>query len=121
MWRSSALGHFGNRFAHIAERYGLQVSRIACPGEERTDPVIVEERLHELAPYRGVLLTHNETSTGVTDDRQKLVALIRQHNPDALIVVDAVSSLGCIPLEMDAWGIEWSLPHRGKDSCVHRD
>jgi len=100
------IGHFGNRFAQIAERYGLQVSRIAFPWGEAADPVIVETRLHELAPYRGVLLTHNETSTGVTNDIQTLAALIRQHNPDALMVVDAVSSLGCIPLEMDAWEID---------------
>ena len=100
------IGHFGNRFAQIAERYGLQVSRIAFPWGEAADPAIVEARLHELAPYRGVLLTHNETSTGVTNDIQILAALIRRHNPDALIVVDAVSSLGCIPLEMDAWEID---------------
>ena len=100
------IGHFGNRFAQIAERYGLQVSRIACPWGEAADPAIVEDRLHELAPYRGVLLTHNETSTGVTNDIKMLSAHIRRQNPDALIVVDAVSSLGCIPLEMDAWEID---------------
>lgn len=100
------IGHFGNRFAQIAERYGLQVARIAFPWGEAADPTIVETRLHELAPYRGVLLTHNETSTGVTNDIQTLAALIRRQNPDALIVVDAVSSLGCIPLEMDAWEID---------------
>src|SRR6266480_2168630 len=100
------IGHFGNRFAHIAERYGLQVSRIAFPWGEAAYPVVVEERLQELAPYRGVLLTHNETSTGVTNDLKTLAALIRRHNPEALIVVDAVSSLGCIPLEMDAWEID---------------
>ena len=100
------IGHFGNRFAHIAERFGLQVSRISFPWGEAADPAIVEARLNELAPYRGVLLTHNETSTGVTNDIQTLAALLRRHNPDALIVVDTVSSLGCIPLEMDAWGID---------------
>jgi aspartate aminotransferase-like enzyme len=100
------IGHFGNRFAQIAERYGLQISRIAFPWGEAADPTLVETRLHELAPYRGVLLTHNETSTGVTNDIKTLAALIRRHNPDTLIVVDAVSSLGCIPLEMDAWEID---------------
>src|SRR5207245_9706288 len=75
------IGHFGNRFAHIAERYGLQVSRIAFPWGEAAEPAIVETRLHELAPYRGVLLTHNETSTGVTDQIKTLAALIRRHNP----------------------------------------
>jgi len=100
------IGHFGNRFARIAERYGLQVSRIAFPWGEAADPAIGEARLRELAPYRGVLLTYNETSTGVTNDIKALAAMIHKHNPDALIVVDAVSSLGCIPLEMDVWEID---------------
>ena len=100
------IGHFGNRFASLAERFGLQVSRIAFPWGEAADPAIIEDRLHELAPYRGVLLTHNETSTGVTNDIKALASLIRQHTPDALIVVDAVSSIGCIPLEMDAWDLD---------------
>ena len=100
------IGHFGNRFAHIAEQFRLQVSRIAFPWGEAADPALVQSRLEELAPYRGVLLTHNETSTGVTNDIQKLSAVIRQHNPDVLIVVDAVSSVGCMPLEMDAWDLD---------------
>jgi aspartate aminotransferase-like enzyme len=101
-----SIGHFGNRFARIAEHYGLQVSRIAFPWGAAADPAIVEARLRELAPYRGVLLTHNETSTGVTNDIQALAAVIRQRHPEALIVADAVSSLGCIPLEMDAWDLD---------------
>src|SRR5438132_698550 len=51
-------------------------------------------------------MTHNETSTGVTNDIETLTALIRRHNADALIVVDAVSSLGSIPVEMDLWGMD---------------
>ncbi len=100
------IGSFGNRLATIAERFGLQVTRIEFPWGEAADPVTVETRLKSLAPYRGVLLTHNETSTGVTNDLETLAALIRRLNPDALIVVDAVSSLGCVPLEMDAWDID---------------
>jgi aspartate aminotransferase-like enzyme len=99
-------GHFGNRFAQIAERFGLQVSCIAFPWGEAADPALVQSRMEELVHYRGVLLTHNETSTGVTNDIQKLSAQIREHNPEALIVVDAVSSLGCIPLKMDAWDLD---------------
>jgi aspartate aminotransferase-like enzyme len=100
------IGSFGNRLATIAERFGLQVTRIEFPWGEAADPVIVETRLKSLAPYRAVLMTHNETSTGVTNDLETLAALIRRLNPDALIVVDAVSSLGCVPLEMDAWDID---------------
>lgn len=100
------IGSFGNRLATIAERYGLQVTRVEFPWGEAADPVTVETRLKSLAPYRAVLMTHNETSTGVTNDLETLAALVSRLNPDALTVVDAVSSLGCVPLEMDAWGID---------------
>ena len=103
------IGAFGNRFAKIAGMYGLKVTRIEFPWGQAADPNIVEERLKSIAsagPYKGVLLTHNETSTGVANDVETLAALIRRLNPDALIAVDAVSSLGCIPLEMDAWDID---------------
>jgi len=100
------IGSFGNRFAKIAEIYGLKVTRIEFPWGQAADPSVVEEHLKAAAPYKGVLLTHNETSTGVANDVQALAALIRQLNPDTLIAIDAVSSLGCIPLEMDAWDID---------------
>jgi aspartate aminotransferase-like enzyme len=100
------IGTFGNRLATIAERYGLDVTRIEFPWGEAADTATVETRLKSLAPYRAVLMTHNETSTGVTNDLEALAGLIRRLSPDALIVVDAVSSLGCVPLEMDPWGID---------------
>jgi aspartate aminotransferase-like enzyme len=100
------IGSFGNRLATIAERYGLDVTRIEFPWGAAADPATVETRLKSLAPYKAVLMTHNETSTGVTNDVETLATLIRRISPDALIVVDAVSSLGCIPLEMDAWDID---------------
>jgi aspartate aminotransferase-like enzyme len=100
------IGSFGNRLATIAERFGLDVTRIEFPWGAAADPDIVESRLKSLAPYKAVLLTHNETSTGVTNDLETLAALFRRLNPDVLIVVDAVSSLGCVPLEMDSWDID---------------
>src|SRR2546421_1845482 len=100
------IGSFGNRFATIAQTYGLEVTRIDFPWGQAADPNVVEARLKSLKPYRGVLMTHNETSTGVLNDVETLAALIRQLNPDALIAVDAVSSLGCVPLEMDPWDID---------------
>jgi aspartate aminotransferase-like enzyme len=100
------IGSFGNRLAKIAATYGLQVTRIEFPWGQAADPLTVEARLKEIPAYRGVLMTHNETSTGVTNDVQTLAALVRRHNPDALIVVDAVSSLGSMPLEMDPWDID---------------
>lgn len=100
------IGNFGMRLAQIAEAYGLQVTRIELPWGQAADPSAIEARLKEIAPFKGVLMTHNETSTGVTNDIQALTARVRQLNPEALIVVDAVSSLGCIPLEMDAWDLD---------------
>ena len=100
------IGSFGNRLAKIAETYGLQVSRIEFPWGQAADPDIVEARLKTFKPYSGVLMTHNETSTGVMNDVQTLAALVRRLAPDTLIVVDAVSSLGCVPMEMDPWDVD---------------
>ena len=100
------IGNFGNRLAKIAETYGLNVTRIEFPWGQAADPHVVESRLKELGPVRGVLMTHNETSTGVTNDVQALAQVVHNIQPDALIAVDAVSSLGSIPLEMDAWGLD---------------
>ncbi len=101
-----SIGAFGNRFAKVAAAYGLDVTRIDFPWGQAADPNLVEERLKSSKPFKGVILTHNETSTGVTNDVQTLATVIRGQNPDALILVDAVSSLGCVPMEMDAWDID---------------
>jgi aspartate aminotransferase-like enzyme len=103
---SVIIGNFGTRLATIAEAYGLKVTRIEFPWGEAADPDVVEKRLKETAPYRGVLITHNETSTGVTNDVQTLSALVHRLNPEALVVVDAVSSLSSLPLEMDPWELD---------------
>ncbi|HLX59189.1 MAG TPA: alanine--glyoxylate aminotransferase family protein [Ktedonobacteraceae bacterium] len=101
-----SIGNFGNRFAKIASIYGLEVTRIEFPWGQAADPEVVEERLKASKPFKGVIMTHNETSTGVTNDVETLAALIRRYNHDALILVDAVSSLGCVPMEMDPWDID---------------
>ncbi|MGH2478416.1 MAG: pyridoxal-phosphate-dependent aminotransferase family protein, partial [Ktedonobacteraceae bacterium] len=101
-----SIGAFGNRLATIASKFGLKVTKIDFPWGGAADPEVVATHLRANAPYRGVLVTHNETSTGVMNDIEALSKVIRQHNPDALIVVDAVSSLGCVPLEMDPWDID---------------
>ncbi len=101
-----SIGAFGSRFARIAEAYGLSVTRIDFPWGLAADAQVVEEKLKAIAPFKGVLITHNETSTGVTNDLETLGKAIRRVNPNTLIAVDAVSSLGCVPLEMDAWDID---------------
>ncbi len=100
------IGAFGNRLAKIAETFGLDVTRVDFPWGQAADTAAVMERLAGIAGLRGVLMTHNETSTGVTNNIQALAHAIRSAYPDILIVVDAVSSLGCVDLRMDEWDLD---------------
>jgi aspartate aminotransferase-like enzyme len=100
------IGVFGNRLAKIAETFGLRVTRLEVPQGQAANPDEVAQRLAELPEARGVLVTHNETSTGVTNDIRAIAAAIRQQRSDILIVVDAVSSLGCVDLRMDEWDLD---------------
>ena len=70
------------------------------------DGAEIRERLRGMPDTKAVLLTHNETSTGVMNPIPELAAAIREEAPDALILVDSVSGLGAVPFEMDAWGID---------------
>lgn len=100
-----SIGAFGDRFAKIAEAYGASVDRVAAEWGWAAAPDEVRERLGG-GDTKAVLLTHNETSTGVMNPIPELVAAIRDAAPDALILVDTVSSLGAVPFEMDAWGVD---------------
>ena len=100
-----SIGAFGDRFAKIAEAYGATVDRVAAEWGWAAAPDEVRERLG-MADYKAVLLTHNETSTGVMNPVAELAASIRQAAPDVLILVDTVSSLGAVPFDMDGWGID---------------
>ncbi|MER3410018.1 MAG: aminotransferase [Thermoleophilia bacterium] len=97
-------GHFGERWIEIAERYGCQVEAIRYAWGEVPSADDLARRLEELGGARAVFLTHSETSTGVVCDVQALAAAARPSG--ARVVVDAVSSLGAVPLEVDAWGID---------------
>ncbi len=103
-----SIGSFGDRFAKIASTYGADVTKIAVEWGQAADPAELRAALvAEPAPgYKAVLLTHNETSTGVMNPIAVLTAAIREASPDTLILVDSVSGLGAVPFEMDAWGID---------------
>ena len=70
-------------------------------------PAAVREAAAARSPdLKAVLLTHNETSTGVTNDIAALAAAVREAAPDALLLVDAISALGAVPFAMDDWGLD---------------
>lgn len=99
-------GAFGDRFAEIAGRYGAVVERLDFPWGEAADPQVLAERLKQDVKHeiKAILLTHNETSTGVTNDLRSLAEAKGDH--PGLLLVDAVSSLGALDLPMDAWGLD---------------
>jgi aspartate aminotransferase-like enzyme len=103
---SCAVGVFGKRFAAIAERYGCSVEALDTAVGAALDPRALEARLladteREIA---GVLLTHNETSTGVASDMSVLAPILQAHG--ALTLVDSISGLGASELRMDEWGYD---------------
>ncbi len=102
---SLSTGFFGERFASIAARYGATVdflrSQPGCP----VDPTMVAQRLSERS-YRAVLVTHCETSTGVLNPIADIAAAVDRSQERPLLLLDGVSSLGAVPLDMDGLRID---------------
>ena len=96
-------GEFGERWQKLASAYGADVIPLAYDWGESPRPEDLAAALAE-TPAEVVLLVHSETSTGVVADVQALAAVAKEAG--SLVVVDAVSSLGAVPLETDAWGID---------------
>lgn len=104
-------GAFSERWYNIAESLGYEVDRLDAGWGNAVDADMLAHHLarHSRAHYDAVTLTHNETSTGVTNDIASLAAVVRDAAPDALVLTDAVSSLGGIPFRFDDWGVDVCL------------
>ncbi len=103
---SCPVGAFGKRFAEIAAAYGCVVDTLETPLGAALDPAALRARLardpeREIA---GVLLTHNETSTGVACDMAAIGEVLREHG--AVSLVDSVSGIGAAEFRMDEWGYD---------------
>jgi alanine-glyoxylate transaminase/serine-glyoxylate transaminase/serine-pyruvate transaminase len=96
-------GYFGDRLAQICERYGATVTRLDVEWGRACDPEALRKHLKG-APADVVAMVHAETSTGVANPVRELAAIAREH--DALTIVDTVTSLGGMPLDVGAWGID---------------
>lgn len=101
---SASNGAFGDRFADIAEIFGAQVERLTFEWGEAVDPEEVRKSLSENPDIKAVLVTHNETSTGVTSDLGAISKVVREY--EKLLIVDAISGLGSIDLPTDKWGCD---------------
>src|SRR5688572_27263373 len=104
-------GAFSERWYNIAESLGYEVDRLDAGWGNAIDPTDLADHLarHHRAHYDAVTITHNETSTGVTNDVAALTAVVPGEAPAALVLVDAVSSLGGIPVEFDRWNVDVCL------------
>lgn len=102
---SIIIGVFGERFAEIADAYGADVHRLNFELGKAADLDAVRETIRENPQIKAVIFTHNESSTGVSNPLQELCSVIHEES-EALILVDAVSSAGGVPIAVDAWGID---------------
>lgn len=96
-------GYFGDRLAGMLARYGADVTRLEVEWGRAVDPAAVARALAK-GRFDLVTVVHAETSTGVLNDVSTVATLAREH--DALTIVDAVTSLGAMPVDVDDWGLD---------------
>jgi aspartate aminotransferase-like enzyme len=97
-------GNFGERFAAIADAYGCETVRLEAEWGQPVEPADLRQTLEAHPDAKLVLLTHNETSTGLTNGLAELASVVRAAGP--LLAVDGVSSVGSIPIDVDKNGID---------------
>ena len=97
-------GKFGERWLELGRAYGLEIVELTAPYGETVTAARLAETLAAHPRAKAVLTQHSETSTGVLHDVRAYAAVTR--GTDAILVVDAVSSLGIADLQMDAWGLD---------------
>lgn len=105
-------GHFSDLFGRTARNLGFEVDEVPLRWGQEVPPAEVEARLRAdrgERPYAAVLVVHNETSTGVTSDIGAIRAAIDAAGHDALLIVDAVSSLASIEFRFDEWRVDVAL------------
>jgi aspartate aminotransferase-like enzyme len=97
-------GFFGQRLATVARCYGLQAVPLEFPAHQPVDPDAVRARLDAEGDVRAVVMVHHETSTGVLNPVQEVACLSAERAVP--IIVDAIASIGGIPLPVDEWGLD---------------
>jgi len=103
---SVSIGVFGDRFATIAKTFGVKVESLDSEWGTAADPAKIRERLaaDRKKEIKAVLVTQNETSTGVANDLSEIGPIVREHG--ALLLVDGISSLVAMDCQMDAWCLD---------------
>jgi aspartate aminotransferase-like enzyme len=98
-------GSFGERWSALGKAYGMNVKELRAKWGEAVPPAEVARALEADPAIRAVFVQLNESSTGAAHDVQALARLTRERK-DVLLVVDAISGAGALPLETEAWGVD---------------
>ncbi len=98
---SVSIGVFGDRWANITKAFGADVISLNFEWGKAADPEAVKQAIKENPSVKAVLVTHNETSTGVTNDLRSIAGVVKEAGK--LLIVDAISSLSSINLPVDEW------------------
>ena len=96
-------GKFGERWVKVAKVYGLDVDEVTLEWGTALTADVVKEKL-ATGQYGAVITVYSETSTATACDMQAIAEVVR--DTDALLIVDAITALGVLPLETDAWGVD---------------
>ena len=107
-------GVFGGRIREMAVRCGATVVDVEMPWGRAVDPAAVDEALSQHPDAKVLAFVHAETSTGALSDAETLAETARSH--DCLTLVDAVTSLGGVPLKVDDWGLD--AVYSGSQKCL---
>lgn len=99
-------GKFAERWAELARTYGFDVVDVPVAWGRAADPHDLAEALARHPDAAAVTVTHSETSTGVLHDVAELASTVREHAPDALVLVDCVTSMAVAPVEPQVWGLD---------------
>ena len=114
----ASVGSFGDRFGQIAQTFGADVVMCSFPPGTAIDPDGLRSTLSVDPEIKAVLVTHNETNSGVTNDLEAVARVVKGEF-DKLLIVDGISSVCSLPLHTDAWGCDvvasasqkgWMLP-----------
>ena len=108
-------GAFSERWYQCAVANGKQTDRLEAEWGKAIPPDQLRDALKK-KHYEAITIVHNETSTGVENPVEELCKVLKEVSPDTIIMVDAVSSIGGVKIEMDAWGIDFLLTSSQK--CI---
>jgi aspartate aminotransferase-like enzyme len=108
-WACVTNGHFSETWARTGADSGRDTVKVEFAWGEGLDPQRIADALRRAGPVEAVGFVHNETSTGAWCDLPAVAAAIRSAQPEALLFVDAVSTLGGAPFHFDEWGLDVAL------------